>query len=282
MTVAALLTVLFLHRCVLILLYIFWGRVTFLFRDYLWITIKSNFVFLNVVKCQNVKMNTNVRNKKVFLIKASFKLYWRNMFLFLEKRENRGGDWCNKCVSFSPFLSVFLGWSQRWWWWWWWCYSYRVCAVCSQMDVISLFPMEILYYFTGVNSLLRFPRLLKVGMCFMFMHMFVLLCWVYHWLLSLPLSTWFSLSSTTEWKLWWRKRTSTGEVDNSWTQTKPTTNRGRSFSHVCQSRSVWRHLERKKREIHFYHERWLETERIKASWAFKCDSRQGEIDITAS
>ncbi|KAM3625080.1 uncharacterized protein V6R79_006570 [Siganus canaliculatus] len=30
-----------------------------------------------------------------------------------------------------------------------------------QMDVISLFPMEILYYFTGVNSLLRFPRLLK-------------------------------------------------------------------------------------------------------------------------
>lgn len=32
-----------------------------------------------------------------------------------------------------------------------------------QMDVISLFPMEIFYYFTGVNSLLRFPRLLKVG-----------------------------------------------------------------------------------------------------------------------
>ncbi|XP_068187208.1 cyclic nucleotide-gated channel beta-3 isoform X3 [Antennarius striatus] len=30
-----------------------------------------------------------------------------------------------------------------------------------KMDVISLFPMEILYYFTGVNSLLRFPRLLK-------------------------------------------------------------------------------------------------------------------------
>ncbi|KAF0042675.1 hypothetical protein F2P81_004012 [Scophthalmus maximus] len=29
------------------------------------------------------------------------------------------------------------------------------------MDVISLFPMEIFYYFTGVNSLLRFPRLLK-------------------------------------------------------------------------------------------------------------------------
>ncbi|XP_053187848.1 cyclic nucleotide-gated cation channel beta-3 [Scomber japonicus] len=28
-------------------------------------------------------------------------------------------------------------------------------------DVISLFPMEIFYYFTGVNSLLRFPRLLK-------------------------------------------------------------------------------------------------------------------------
>ncbi|XP_062293857.1 cyclic nucleotide-gated cation channel beta-3 [Scomber scombrus] len=28
-------------------------------------------------------------------------------------------------------------------------------------DIISLFPMEIFYYFTGVNSLLRFPRLLK-------------------------------------------------------------------------------------------------------------------------
>ncbi len=91
------------------------------------------------------------------------------------------------------------------------CYSYRLCAVCSQMDVISLFPMEIFYYFTGVNSLLRFPRLLKVRMCFIFMHMFVLLNWMHHWLLSFPLSTWLSLSSTTEWKLWWRKRTSTGE-----------------------------------------------------------------------
>ncbi|XP_029353680.1 cyclic nucleotide-gated cation channel beta-3 isoform X2 [Echeneis naucrates] len=30
-----------------------------------------------------------------------------------------------------------------------------------KMDVFSLFPMEIFYYFTGVNSLLRFPRLLK-------------------------------------------------------------------------------------------------------------------------
>ncbi|XP_034385719.1 cyclic nucleotide-gated cation channel beta-1 [Cyclopterus lumpus] len=30
-----------------------------------------------------------------------------------------------------------------------------------KMDVISLFPLEILYCFTGVNSLLRFPRLLK-------------------------------------------------------------------------------------------------------------------------
>ncbi|KAM8893785.1 cyclic nucleotide-gated channel beta-1 isoform 2-T2 [Spinachia spinachia] len=30
-----------------------------------------------------------------------------------------------------------------------------------KMDVISLFPMEIFYVFTGVNSLLRFPRLLK-------------------------------------------------------------------------------------------------------------------------
>ncbi|KAF1393308.1 hypothetical protein PFLUV_G00037730 [Perca fluviatilis] len=29
------------------------------------------------------------------------------------------------------------------------------------MDIISLFPMEIFYFFTGVNSLLRFPRLLK-------------------------------------------------------------------------------------------------------------------------
>ena len=31
------------------------------------------------------------------------------------------------------------------------------------MDLISLFPMEVLYFFTGVNSLLRFPRLLKVS-----------------------------------------------------------------------------------------------------------------------
>ncbi|KAJ4922289.1 hypothetical protein JOQ06_021633 [Pogonophryne albipinna] len=30
-----------------------------------------------------------------------------------------------------------------------------------KMDVLSLFPLEILYYFTGVNSLLRFPRMLK-------------------------------------------------------------------------------------------------------------------------
>lgn len=30
------------------------------------------------------------------------------------------------------------------------------------MDVFSLFPLEIFYYFTGVHPLLRFPRLLKV------------------------------------------------------------------------------------------------------------------------
>ncbi|XP_059926605.1 cyclic nucleotide-gated cation channel beta-3 isoform X3 [Gadus macrocephalus] len=30
-----------------------------------------------------------------------------------------------------------------------------------KMDMICLFPLEVLYYFTGVNSLLRFPRLLK-------------------------------------------------------------------------------------------------------------------------
>uniref|UniRef100_A0A667XGD8 Cyclic nucleotide gated channel subunit beta 1a n=1 Tax=Myripristis murdjan TaxID=586833 RepID=A0A667XGD8_9TELE len=37
-----------------------------------------------------------------------------------------------------------------------------------KMDVISLFPMEVLYYFTGVNSLLRFPRLLKYMVFFEF------------------------------------------------------------------------------------------------------------------
>ncbi|KAM9860603.1 cyclic nucleotide-gated channel beta-1 [Aulostomus maculatus] len=37
-----------------------------------------------------------------------------------------------------------------------------------KMDVISLFPMEIFYYFTGVNSLLRFPRLLKYVVFFEF------------------------------------------------------------------------------------------------------------------
>ncbi|XP_047436941.1 cyclic nucleotide-gated cation channel beta-3-like [Mugil cephalus] len=30
-----------------------------------------------------------------------------------------------------------------------------------KMDIISLFPLDVFYYFTGVNSLLRFPRLLK-------------------------------------------------------------------------------------------------------------------------
>ncbi|XP_075881340.1 uncharacterized protein LOC142887514 [Nelusetta ayraudi] len=35
-------------------------------------------------------------------------------------------------------------------------------------DVISLFPMEVFYYFTGVNSLLRFPRLLKYQVFFEF------------------------------------------------------------------------------------------------------------------
>ncbi|XP_061560103.1 cyclic nucleotide-gated cation channel beta-3 isoform X6 [Phycodurus eques] len=37
-----------------------------------------------------------------------------------------------------------------------------------KIDVISLFPMEILYYWTGVNSLLRFPRLLKYHVFFEF------------------------------------------------------------------------------------------------------------------
>ncbi|XP_054625992.1 cyclic nucleotide-gated cation channel beta-3 isoform X2 [Dunckerocampus dactyliophorus] len=37
-----------------------------------------------------------------------------------------------------------------------------------KMDVISLFPMEVFYYFTGVNSLLRFPRLLKYQVFFEF------------------------------------------------------------------------------------------------------------------
>uniref|UniRef100_A0A3B4GU07 Cyclic nucleotide gated channel subunit beta 1a n=1 Tax=Pundamilia nyererei TaxID=303518 RepID=A0A3B4GU07_9CICH len=37
-----------------------------------------------------------------------------------------------------------------------------ICLLCAlQMDIISLFPLEVFYYFTGVNSLLRFPRLLK-------------------------------------------------------------------------------------------------------------------------
>ncbi|XP_061610930.1 cyclic nucleotide-gated cation channel beta-1 isoform X5 [Phyllopteryx taeniolatus] len=37
-----------------------------------------------------------------------------------------------------------------------------------KIDVISLFPMEIFYYWTGVNSLLRFPRLLKYHVFFEF------------------------------------------------------------------------------------------------------------------
>uniref|UniRef100_A0A7N6AUB3 Cyclic nucleotide-binding domain-containing protein n=1 Tax=Anabas testudineus TaxID=64144 RepID=A0A7N6AUB3_ANATE len=37
-----------------------------------------------------------------------------------------------------------------------------------KIDVISLFPLEIFYYFTGVNSLLRFPRLLKYMVFFEF------------------------------------------------------------------------------------------------------------------
>ncbi|XP_077376580.1 cyclic nucleotide-gated channel beta-3-like isoform X3 [Festucalex cinctus] len=37
-----------------------------------------------------------------------------------------------------------------------------------KMDVISLFPLEIFYYWTGVTSLLRFPRLLKYHVFFEF------------------------------------------------------------------------------------------------------------------
>ncbi|XP_057688591.1 cyclic nucleotide-gated cation channel beta-3-like isoform X2 [Corythoichthys intestinalis] len=37
-----------------------------------------------------------------------------------------------------------------------------------KMDVASLFPLEIFYYWTGVNSLLRFPRLLKYHVFFEF------------------------------------------------------------------------------------------------------------------
>ncbi|KAL6478616.1 hypothetical protein MHYP_G00120490 [Metynnis hypsauchen] len=37
-----------------------------------------------------------------------------------------------------------------------------------KMDMISLFPLEILYYFTGVKSVLRFPRLLKYQAFFEF------------------------------------------------------------------------------------------------------------------
>lgn len=45
------------------------------------------------------------------------------------------------------------------------------CLLCAlQMDIISLFPLEVFYYFTGVNSLLRFPRLLKVRRFFCFVH----------------------------------------------------------------------------------------------------------------
>uniref|UniRef100_A0A669F653 Cyclic nucleotide gated channel subunit beta 1 n=1 Tax=Oreochromis niloticus TaxID=8128 RepID=A0A669F653_ORENI len=39
-----------------------------------------------------------------------------------------------------------------------------------KMDIISLFPLEVFYYFTGVNSLLRFPRLLKVRSFLCFVH----------------------------------------------------------------------------------------------------------------
>ncbi|XP_029949187.1 cyclic nucleotide-gated cation channel beta-1 [Salarias fasciatus] len=37
-----------------------------------------------------------------------------------------------------------------------------------KMDVLSLVPLDVLYYFTGVNSLLRFPRLLKYIVFFEF------------------------------------------------------------------------------------------------------------------
>uniref|UniRef100_A0A3Q2CX65 Cyclic nucleotide gated channel subunit beta 1 n=1 Tax=Cyprinodon variegatus TaxID=28743 RepID=A0A3Q2CX65_CYPVA len=45
---------------------------------------------------------------------------------------------------------------------------FLILSLHLHMDVISLFPMEILYYFTGVNSLLRFPRLLKYMVFFEF------------------------------------------------------------------------------------------------------------------
>ncbi|XP_016520548.1 cyclic nucleotide-gated cation channel beta-1-like isoform X7 [Poecilia formosa] len=53
-----------------------------------------------------------------------------------------------------------------------------------KMDVISLFPMEIFYYFTGVNSLLRFPRLLKYMVFFEFndrMEAVMKKAYIYRW-----------------------------------------------------------------------------------------------------
>uniref|UniRef100_A0A4W4FL43 Cyclic nucleotide gated channel subunit beta 1a n=1 Tax=Electrophorus electricus TaxID=8005 RepID=A0A4W4FL43_ELEEL len=40
-------------------------------------------------------------------------------------------------------------------------YSFKYTNYSMNMDLISLFPLDILYYFTGVKSVLRFPRLLK-------------------------------------------------------------------------------------------------------------------------
>ncbi|KTG06010.1 hypothetical protein cypCar_00012274 [Cyprinus carpio] len=49
-----------------------------------------------------------------------------------------------------------------------------------KMDVISLFPLDLLYFFTGVKSLLRFPRLLKYNAFFEFNDRLGSTKWVYN------------------------------------------------------------------------------------------------------
>lgn len=44
-----------------------------------------------------------------------------------------------------------------------WRCSHAVSSLVVQLDVASLVPLELFYFKTGINPLLRLPRLLKVA-----------------------------------------------------------------------------------------------------------------------
>lgn len=98
----------------------------------------------------------------------------------------------------------------------WFVQPVRWSLLLFQFDVISLVPLELFYFKTGINPLLRLPRLLKVRfMTRLFqslqdriLEMRWYLFALYH---RLPRST-PSLSSMSAWRPFWPKPTSTGQL----------------------------------------------------------------------